>query len=389
MATSDPVEIARALIRCQSVTPAEGGALAFLGSLLKSAEFEVHQVKFSQAGTPDVENLFAKIGNGAPHLVFAGHTDVVPAGEEAHWTHPPFAGEVAGGALYGRGAVDMKGAIACFAAAAHDYLAAKGGLKGSISFLITGDEEGPSINGTKKLLAWAAARGERFDHSLVGEPTSTEQVGDTIKIGRRGSLSAALAVAGRQGHVAYPQRAENPIRPLLRMLSKLQDEPFDAGSLLFEPSHLEITSIDVGNVAVNVIPAEARARFNIRFNDSHTAAGLRTLIEKRCRDAEQHASYRLEWEPSSESFLTKPGPFVDLVTRAVEDVAGSKPAHSTSGGTSDARYIKDFCPVVELGLVGRTMHAVDEQVPIEDLKRLTAIYRRVIELYFERPPAAL
>jgi succinyl-diaminopimelate desuccinylase len=380
---NDPVKIARALIHCKSVTPAEGGALAYLGSLLQSAGFDVHRLKFSEAGTPDVENLFARIGKGAPHFVFAGHTDVVPAGDESRWKRPPFAGEVEAGALVGRGAVDMKGAIGCFAAAALDHVAASGGWRtGSISFLITGDEEGPSINGTRKLLTWAAARGEKFDACLVGEPTSSEAVGDTIKIGRRGSLSGALMVTGKQGHVAYPQRAENPIRLLLRMLAALQDKPFDAGSVHFEPSNLEITSIDVGNTAVNVIPAEARARFNIRFNDSHTADALRAQIEKRCKEAAANARFRLDWEPSSESFLTKPGPFVDLVTRAVEEVTAKKPAHSTSGGTSDARYIKDFCPVVELGLVGKTMHAIDEQVPLADLQRLTAIYRRVLELYF-------
>jgi succinyl-diaminopimelate desuccinylase len=378
----DPVEIARALIRCRSVTPAEGGALTYLHDLLSAAGFVVRRLTFSEPGTPDVENLFAKIGSGAPHLAFAGHTDVVPAGEEATWKHPPFAGDIADGALYGRGAVDMKGAIACFAAAALDHRAAKGAAKGTISFLITGDEEGPSINGTKKLLAWAAGHGERFDRCIVGEPTSREIVGDTIKIGRRGSQSATLTVAGRQGHVAYPENADNPIRPLLKMLAKLQDEPLDAGSTHFDPSNLEITSIDVGNAAVNVIPGEAHARFNVRFNDNHTNAKLRALIEKRCRKAAPGAAFRLDWEPGSESFLTAPGPFVDLVSRAVAEAGGTKPALSTSGGTSDARYIKDYCPVLELGLVGQTMHAVDEQVPLEDLQKLAAIYRRVIELYF-------
>ncbi len=293
--------------------------------------------------------------------MFAGHTDVVPIGDEKSWKHPPFGGEIDGGMLYGRGAVDMKGAIACFAAAALDFVA-KGKPKGSISFLITGDEEGPSINGTKKLLAWAAARGEKFDHCLVGEPTSSEIVGDAIKIGRRGSLSATLTTFGKQGHVAYPQRAANPIRPLLRMLSKLQDEPLDQGSAHFEPSHLEITSIDVGNPAVNVIPAEAHARFNIRFNEHHTIQSLRALIEERCKAAAEGSAFRISYEPASESFVTAPGSFVEILSRAVIESGGKQPALSTSGGTSDARYIKDYCPVLELGLVGRTMHAIDEHV---------------------------
>ena len=378
----DPVEIARALIRCKSVTPAEGGVQTYLHDLLFAAGFTVRRLTFSEPGTPDVENLFAKLGAGAPHLAFAGHTDVVPAGEEALWKHRPFAGDLADGALYGRGAVDMKGAIACFAAAAIDYCGGKGAPKGTISFLITGDEEGPSINGTSKLLAWAADHGERFDHCIVGEPTSRETVGDTIKIGRRGSQSATLTVAGRQGHVAYPERADNPIRPLLKMLAKLQDEPLDAGSAHFDPSNLEITSIDVGNPAVNLVPAEAHARFNVRFNDKYTIAKVRTLIEGRCREAAPGAAFRLDWEAGSESFITAPGPFVDLVARAVEEAGGTEPSLSTSGGTSDARYIKGYCPVLELGLVGQSMHAVDEHVPVADLQRLTAIYRHIIERYF-------
>jgi succinyl-diaminopimelate desuccinylase len=377
----DPADIARALIRCKSVTPAEGGALAYLSQLLSGAGFTVRRLAFSEPGTPDVENLFAKIGSGAPHLAFAGHTDVVPPGEATSWTHPPFAGEIADGALYGRGAVDMKGAIACFASAALDYIAERKSLNGTISFLITGDEEGPSINGTPKLLAWAKDQGERFDHCIVGEPTSAASVGDTLKIGRRGSQSGTLTVTGRQGHVAYPERAENPIRALLKMLAKLQ-EPLDAGSAHFSPSNLEITSIDVGNPTVNLIPAEARARFNVRFNDHYTNARLRSLLEQRCRAAAPDAGFRLDWEPGGESFITAPGPFVDLVSRAAREVAGRQPALSTSGGTSDARYIKDHCPVVELGLIGDTMHAVDERVPLADLQRLAAIYRRVIELYF-------
>jgi succinyl-diaminopimelate desuccinylase len=374
---ADPVEIARGLIRCRSVTPTEGGALALLAGTLKAAGYEVHRVKFSAPGTPDVDNLFAKIGSGAPHLAFAGHTDVVPPGDESRWTHPPFAGELKDGVLYGRGAVDMKGAIASFVAAAIEH----GKPKGTISLLITGDEEGPGINGTKKLLEWAKARGEKFDACIVGEPTSVERVGDTLKIGRRGSLSATLTVSGKQGHVAYPQRADNPMRALLRMLNAL-GEALDQGSDHFEPSNLEITSMDTGNPAFNVIPGEAKARFNVRFNDSHTSASLKKLIEERLAKAAQGARYKLDYEPASESYLTKPGPFVALVQKSVAEAAGVKAEASTSGGTSDARFIKDYCAVVDIGLGGGGMHAVDESVPVEDLRTLQKIYGRILANYF-------
>jgi succinyl-diaminopimelate desuccinylase len=382
MAAADPIAIAQALIRCRSVTPAEGGALAYLEGLFKGAGFEVHRVTFEAPGTPAVENLFAKIGQGAPHLAFAGHTDVVPPGNEERWKHGAFSGDVAGGKLFGRGAVDMKGGIAAFAAAVLDDASTnKGKLKGSISFLITGDEEGPGVNGTVKLLAWAKARGESFDHCIVGEPTSVEKVGDTIKIGRRGSLSGTLSVAGKAGHVAYPQNADNPIRQLVNMLNELQ-KPLDDGSYYFDPSNFEVVSVDVGNQAFNVIPSDAKAKFNVRFNDKHTPQSLKALIEQRCREAAPAAQFTLEWEPASDSFITKPGPFVDLLSGAVAEVTGKKPALSTSGGTSDARFIKDYCPVVDLGLVGQTMHQIDEHVPVADLEKLTAIYRKVIERYF-------
>jgi succinyl-diaminopimelate desuccinylase len=382
MAAADPITIAQELIRCRSVTPDEGGALAYLEGLFKGAGFEVHRMTFAEPGTPAVENLFAKIGRGAPHLAFAGHTDVVPSGEEARWKHGAFSGDVADGNLFGRGAVDMKGGIAAFIAAALDFTAAnEGKLKGSISFLITGDEEGPGLNGTVKLLAWAKERGEKFDHCIVGEPTSIQAVGDTIKIGRRGSLSGTLSIAGKSGHVAYPQNADNPIRLLVSILNKLQ-EPLDDGSWHFDRSNFEVVSVDVDNQAFNVIPGEAKAKFNVRFNDKHTPQSLKVLIEHRCREAAPAAQFRLDWEPASDSFITQPGPFVDLLSGAVAEVTGNKPALSTGGGTSDARFIKDYCPVVDLGLVGQTMHQIDEHVPVADLQRLTAIYRRVLERYF-------
>ena len=382
---ADPAEIAQALIRCRSVTPAEGGALDYLGELLRRAGFEVHRQKFSSPGMPEIDNLFAKIGAGKPHLVFAGHTDVVPPGNEAGWRHPPFAADIAEGKLFGRGATDMKGAIAAFAAAAIDFCAQKK-PKGSISLLITGDEEGPAVNGTVKLLQWAKARGEKFDHAIVGEPTSVKRGGDTIKTGRRGSLSATLTVIGKEGHVAYPQRAQNPMRPLVAMLDALTVKPFDKGTKDFQPSNLEVTSVETGNAAFNVIPREARARFNIRFNDKHTVASLKKEIEQRLKKAAKGARFRLDYEPPSEPYLTKRGPFVDLVMKAVAQ-SGVKATLSTSGGTSDARFIKDYCPVLDLGLVGSTMHQTDEHVPLTDLKTLTSIYRKILEHYFERPPS--
>ncbi|MFL4984832.1 MAG: succinyl-diaminopimelate desuccinylase [Xanthobacteraceae bacterium] len=380
---ADPVAIARDLIRCPSVTPAEGGALAYLERLLKAGGFTVHRPVFHQPGTADVENLYARIGTASPHLLFAGHTDVVPPGDEAAWRHGPFAGEIAEGVLYGRGAVDMKGGVACFLAAALDHLAANGGRpKGSLSFLITGDEEGVAVNGTVKLLKWAAERGERFDNCILGEPTNPQVLGDAIKVGRRGSLNGVLVVTGKQGHVAYPQLAENPVRGLVQLMSALMAEPLDRGSAQFDPSNLEFTSIDIGNRTVNLIPAEARARFNIRFNDHHTQETLKALIEQRAGAAAHGVRWRVDWEPSNaDAFLTQPGPFIDLVAEAVAEIAGRKPQLSTSGGTSDARFIKDYCPVIEFGLVGATMHQVDERIAVADLIKLTAIYRRILDRY--------
>ena len=387
--TADPVAIARDLLRCRSVTPAEGGALKFLEGTLKAAGFTVHRMTFSEPGADDVENLYARIGNAAPHLMFAGHTDVVPPGGEKAWQHPPFAGEVANNELYGRGAVDMKGGIACALAAVLDHLAANGGKPqksggGSLSFLITGDEEGSAVNGTPKLLQWATERGEEFDHCILGEPSNVKELGDTIKIGRRGSLNGHLIVTGRQSHVAYPQRAENPIRGLVTLVAALQAKPLDSGTALFPPSNLEFTSVDVNNKTVNLIPGEARARFNIRFNDKHTLDSLKKLIEKRAaKAAGGKIHYAFEWEPSNAwVFVTEPGPFTELVTEAIKKVTGRTPELSTSGGTSDARFITAHCPVVEFGLVGQTMHQVDERVPIADLRALTTIYRNIIDKYF-------
>jgi len=389
--TADPVAIASELIRCRSITPDEGGALSYLQELLTRSGFEVHRAIFAEPGTAPVDNLYARIGSARPNLLFAGHTDVVPPGNESAWSHPPFAGEVAEKGLYGRGAVDMKGGIACFVAAALDYLEAHGGKpKGSISLLITGDEESVAVNGTVKLLKWAGDRGESFDHCILGEPSNLEVIGDTIKAGRRGSLNGTLIVTGRQGHVAYPERSDNPIPGLVSLIAALQ-APLDEGNEHFSPSHLEFTSVDVGNTTVNLIPGEARARFNIRYNDRHSQTALKTLIERRAKTAAAgHVRYSFEWQPSNaDVFVTKPGAFTELASVAIAEITGLHPKLSTSGGTSDARFIKDYCPVLEFGLVGQTMHQVDERVPLADLTTLTAIYRRIIEQYFDAPLATL
>jgi len=382
---ADPTALARDLLRCPSVTPQEAGTLGLIEGVLKAAGFDVHRVTFAEPGTAPVENLWARIGTASPHFVFAGHTDVVPPGEQAKWTHPPFAGDIADGTLYGRGAVDMKGAIACALAATLDHLAARGGRpKGSISFLITGDEEGVAVNGTVKLVKWAAERGEIFDHCVLGEPSNAAAIGDTIKVGRRGSLNGTLVVTGKQGHVAYPERAENPVRGLVKLMGALMATPLDHGSAQFDASNLEFTSIDIGNPVVNLIPGEARARFNIRFNDHHSHTSLRMLIEKRAGEAAAgRIRWHIEWEPSNaDSFVTRTGPFVELVSAAIKDVTGKEPKLSTSGGTSDARFIKNYCPVLEFGLVGQTMHQVDERTTVADLATLTAVYRKILDRYF-------
>ncbi|WP_234683411.1 succinyl-diaminopimelate desuccinylase [Bradyrhizobium monzae] len=386
---TDALSIARDLIRCPSVTPADAGALGVLEKALSAAGFTCHRVTFSEPGTADVDNLYARNGTEGPHITFAGHTDVVPPGDESAWSVGAFSGEVKDGFLHGRGAVDMKGGIACSVAAVLEHLAANDGKartdgKGSISFLITGDEEDVSINGTIKLLQWAAERGEKFDHCVLGEPSNVETLGDTIKVGRRGSQSGTLYVDGVQGHVAYPHRAANPVPDISRLIVAISDEPLDHGSAQFQASNLEFTSVDVGNKANNVIPGEARAKFNIRYNDNHTQASLRELVETRLAKAcGNRIRARIVWEPSNSNvFVTKPGPFTELAVSAIEEVTGRKPELSTSGGTSDARFISSYCPVIEFGLVGQTMHQVNERVPVKDLEQLTKVYRGILTRYF-------
>ena len=380
--TPSALDIARALIEFQSVTPEDEGALGYVERLLAEAGFAVEIVSFSEAGTPTIDNLWARFGKGAPNLAFAGHTDVVPAGDASRWRFPPFSATVAEGQIWGRGAADMKGGVAAALAAALRFVA-RGAFAGSISFLLTGDEEGPAVNGTVKLLDWARSRGERFDHCLLGEPTSAAKVGDTIKNGRRGSLNGRLTISGRQGHVAYPLLADNPIRALAPILDALQAPPLDSGTGDFDRSNLEIVSVDVGNPATNVIPGEVRLAFNVRFNDIWTPATLAAEIERRVAAAAKGARYALVFEPTNAvAFLTQRGPFTDLVARAIAETTGVTPNLSTAGGTSDARFIKDACPVVEVGLVGKTMHAVDERVPVDDLETLARVYERTLELYF-------
>jgi succinyl-diaminopimelate desuccinylase len=376
------LEIAQALIRFPSVTPTDGGALPYLSDLLGEAGFATDLVTFEAPGTPAVLNLYARFGEGSPNLAFAGHTDVVPPGDKALWRFDPFAGEIADGQLWGRGACDMKGGVAASVAAALRFIA-KGALGGSISFLITGDEEGPAVNGTVKLVDWALAKGETFDHCILGESTSVETVADTMKHGRRGSLNGQVSIRGRQGHAAYPHIADNPIRALAPILTALLSQSLDSGNADFEPTNLEVVSVDVGNPAYNVIPGEVRLKFNIRFNDLWTLDSLSAEIKRRVEAAEMAKRATVTFEPSNAvAFLTKPGPFTDLVANAVGDVTGRKPALSTGGGTSDARFIKNACPVVELGLVNATIHAVNERVAVEDLEALSRIYERALELYF-------
>jgi succinyl-diaminopimelate desuccinylase len=373
----DPIALAKDLIARPSVTPADAGAMAVLETALSGIGFTCRRMRFGE-----IENLYARRGTSGPNLCFAGHTDVVPPGDPEAWTGDPFAPRVEGGLLFGRGAADMKSAIAAFVAAA----AADGPrANGSLSLLITGDEEGEAVDGTGPVVAALMAEGERIDHCVLGEPTSAGRLGDQLKIGRRGSLTAWIEAEGRQGHVAYPAQAANPIPVLVRLLDRLQSRVLDEGYPRFPPSNLEVTTIDVGNPATNVIPAKASARLNIRFNPAHDGAGLTAWLEYECRAAGAGFSGQvsLRAKLTGNAFITEPGPFVDVCAGAVADVTSQPPELSTTGGISDARFIRALCPVVELGLVGATMHAVDECAPVADITALTAIYGRLIARYFE------
>jgi succinyl-diaminopimelate desuccinylase len=381
MTMIDPVELAQALIRRPSVTPHDAGAMDVVQQALEGLGFHCRRLRFGE-----IENLYARHGEAGPNLCFAGHTDVVPPGETAAWSSGPFEGELRDGVLYGRGAADMKGGIAAFIAAAGQALAA-GEAKGSLSLLITGDEEGVAVDGTRRVVEALLLDGEKIDHCVVGEPTSAQSLGDMIKIGRRGSLNATITVEGRQGHVAYPHRAVNPVRPLIALLERLQAHRLDDGYPEFQPSNLEVTTIDVGNAATNVIPARASARLNIRFNPAHTATSLRAWLDAETTAAQMAfpaGRIEMDIQVSGEAFLTEPGPFVQLVSDACREALGREPELSTTGGTSDARFITRLCPVVELGLVGASMHGIDEHAPERDIRDLAGLYRTLIARYFER-----
>ncbi len=398
MRLTDPVSVLATLIRCPSVTPTEGGALSALSEMLVALGFRTDRMVFQDQGTADVDNLYARLGADGPHLMFAGHTDVVPPGDLSAWSHDPFSARIDNGKMFGRGAVDMKGGIACFVSALARHIEATGRPSGSVSLLITGDEEGPAVNGTEKMLEWAAAKGERWDAAIVGEPTNPGKMGDMIKIGRRGSLSGCLTVHGVQGHVAYPHLSDNPLRAVLGLARALMELPLDAGTPSFPPSNLEITSIDTGNPSRNVIPARAMLHFNVRFNDIWTAESLGVEILRRLKQGAADTALRPGRAPArfdvafnerpSPSFLTHDDALISTMADAVAAVTGSRPELSTTGGTSDARFIKDHCPVVEFGLVGKTMHMVDECVELEDLETLTRIYGLFLHRWFAEPGAA-
>jgi succinyl-diaminopimelate desuccinylase len=375
----DAVNLTRELIRRPSVTPADAGAMDVVQATLERLGFACRRMRFGE-----IENLYARYGTARPNLCFAGHTDVVPVGDAAAWSQDAFAAEIVDGMLVGRGAVDMKGAIAAFAAAAAKAIAA-GQVKGSISFLITGDEEGVALDGTKKVVEALIAEGEAVDHCVVGEPTAAQTFGDMVKVGRRGSINAEILVEGVQGHVAYPHRAANPARVLIPLLERLQGRVLDEGYPEFQPSNLEITLVEMPNTATNIIPGSARARLNIRFNPNHTGQALADWIAAEAAAAAAGTRCRVAVTPqiSGEAFLTERGPFTALVADAVAEVAGRAPELSTSGGTSDARFIRALCPVVEVGLVGATMHQVDERTPVGEIERLQAVYERLISRYFE------
>lgn len=381
---TDPILLTQALIRCPSVTPEEGGALNLLQSILEQMGFDCHRKVFSQTGWPDVDNLYARIGQGQPHLCFAGHTDVVPSGDLSLWTYPPFEGKIYEGTLFGRGSSDMKGAIGCFVAAVSRVLKSRNLLnKGSLSLLITGDEEGPSINGTIKMLGWLAERGEKLDACLVGEPTNPNFLGEEIKIGRRGSLTGELVVEGRQGHSAYPHLAENPIPKLAHMINRLSGVCIDEGTTYFEPSNCQFTILSVPNTAANVIPALARSTFNIRYNNLWRRNSIEEWFKLQLEAAASsiNAKYTVQFSHASEAFLMPKGSLVEILTKAISSVVNRVPRLTTSGGTSDARFIKDFCPVVEFGLTNKTIHQVNENVLLKDLQLLSDIYEQFIKSF--------
>jgi succinyl-diaminopimelate desuccinylase len=378
MFESEVVALAKALISCPSVTPRTAGSFNVLEEYLRPLGFESHRVLFKEEGFEPVENIYLRYGKAGPNFCFAGHTDVVPPGDEAAWTVPPFEPQVVKGELIGRGAEDMKGAIAAFMVAAKRFVES-GKCTGSISFLITQDEEGDAVNGTRKMLGWMKEQGEKIDHCLVGEPTNPDYLGEMVKHGRRGSISFRLTVRGKQGHAAYPERADNPVTRIVNILHALKSHELDKGTVHFPPSNLEVTTIDVGNPTSNVIASSAAARFNVRFNNLHTAASISAWVKQTC---ESFGAYELHEHITGEAFLNPDVHLTDIVVDAIKQVTGKEPVLSTTGGTSDARFIKDVCPVIEFGTTGRTAHMVDERVETKTLDGLADIYQRVLEGYF-------
>lgn len=383
-ALKSPLALAQDLIRSASVTPADEGALGKLQQALESLGFVCHRLPFHQDGTADVDNLYARLGTEGPNFCFGGHTDVVPTGDLKGWTVDPFKAEVIDGVLFGRGASDMKGAIAAFVAAAARFKEKNQKLPGSISLLITGDEEAYAINGTRKVLDWMKAKGETIDVCIVGEPTNPLKLGEMMKIGRRGSLVGYLTVFGMQGHTAYPQLADNPIPRMLKMLTAITEHKLDNGTAHFQPTTLEISTVDVGNPASNVIPPQVSATFNIRFSDAHTSTTLIKWLDETFKAIAGNTRYEFRTHITGESFLTPPGPLNDLVAGAIKDITGIEPDQSTTGGTSDARFITNHCPVVEFGMVGQTMHKADERVAVADMDKLADIYLACLERYFAK-----
>jgi succinyl-diaminopimelate desuccinylase len=381
---NDPATMLQQLVRCPSVTPLEAGALTTVQTWLETAGFTPTRLIFKDKDTPDIDNLFARIGSSGPHLCFAGHTDVVPQGDETIWSRPPFAAEIKDGFIYGRGTTDMKGSVTAFAAAAADFVRENPKFKGSISFLITGDEEGPAINGTVKVLQWMKDKGHIPNHCLVGEPSCVDHLGDTIKIGRRGSLSFIVTVEGKQGHAAYPHKADNPIPKLSCLIERLSANPLDNGNDNFDPSTLAFTSFDVGNPAGNVIPSKAVLKFNIRYSTEHDYDSLKALVNGHIEKLyeEMGGVWSVKFTEGAEAFITEPGAFVGLVQDAIIAETGLTPKLSTSGGTSDARFIKDYCPVLEFGPTNATIHQTDERISVEELKATMRIYRRILDSYF-------
>ena len=383
----DPLYLSQALIKCPSVTPDDGGSLGVLQEALTEIGFKCEQVRFSAENTPDVINLYARFGDKQPNFCFAGHTDVVPIGDREAWTVDPFGAQIKDDTLCGRGASDMKTAIACFVAATSRFIESQSGnIDGSISLLITGDEEGPAINGTKKLLEWVTEKGDVLDVCLVGEPTNPNALGEMIKIGRRGSLNGYLTVTGTQGHTAYPQLADNPTHLIVKMLDSIISNELDQGTDHFQASTIQVSTIDVDNPATNVIPSKANATFNVRFNDLHQSSDIERWIKEKLDQVikQRDSSYELLIRVSGEAFLSPPGILSKILSDAVKKVTGRTPELSTSGGTSDARFIKNYCSVAEFGMVGATMHKIDEHIKIEDLEKLTEIYTSTLRTYFSK-----